>query len=780
MVVFLLLFSLAFQQPQVTVQADRDAVLVGGEVTVTIIVTASGADRVTIDDPELGGLELLDHRQQTRVRMLDGVPRRVTTRELTLRAMRPGQARIGTVRVRQGEIVSETSPILITVRAAEVAPSATLSSRVEPLLARTTPSTLPPDDVVLTVIRSSDAVIVGEQLDIVVVAWFPRDLRTQLRNPPTLEAPEVRGAWVYPRPAPAGVALSRNIGGRWYDLFVLHEVVFPLTAGTLEIGPASVSFSVPLSGSFLSRELRREAQSEPTSIAVGSLPSVGGDAGFGGAIGRDLEIGVDASAQELRQGDAARVRVEVVGLGNVSLWPEPGLDWPPGVKAYQQEVMVSLTSANGLVGGSKAYEYLVVADSVGTHRVPGIRYTYFDTQSRRYIAVRSPEIAFLTPGTVTTVAPVRSVQPLMPASRRYVPNWLLARAPVWMWVLVVVAPPVILLAVRLRRRKQGTRTRQDRVRRTRRDSPLGVVDAEFNGVLERLVPGAESKAGDDLADALRAAGVDASLAAHAARVRDRLQYALYGPEGATDPDELAAEAQEVLRVLAGGQSEAVPSQVVAVLVLFVTLWGVPVLAQTPAQLYQAGAVRVAADSFAARTAEQPYVAAHWFNLGNALDRLGEVSRARAAWLRAGRLAPRNDAVRRTLERAPLPDAPSDRVAWLSPVTPGEAFVGSVLCWLLGWGLIGLRRRVRYVTVMLVLALAFAAYGGYVSRRYVQPVALILEPGTPLRSAPYGNARAATDLEQASAVRVERAWGAWRLVSHGAFQGWVLSSEMVGL
>ena len=130
--------------------------------------------------------------------------------------------------------------------------------------------------------------------------------------------------------------------------------------------------------------------------------------------------------------------------------------------------------------------------------------------------------------------------------------------------------------------------------------------------------------------------------------------------------------------------------------------------------------------------------------------------------------------------APLPDAPSDRRAWRSPITTGEAFLGSALCWFLGWGLIGLRRRLRYVTVTLALAVGLAAYGGYVSVRYAQPVALILEAGTPLRSAPYGNARGATELEQASAVRIERTWGSWRLVSHGVFRGWVLSSEMVEL
>ena len=773
-----LLLALALQQPQVVVQVDRDEVLVGGELSITIIVTASGTDRVLIDDPDFRGLELLDQRQQTRVSMADGVPRRVTTRELTLRAVQAGVARIGAVRVRQGDQAAESPPLEITVRAPDVAPATALSALVQPLLQRGPPD-LPPDDVVLTVLRSPDAVIVGQQLDLVAVAWFPRDLRARLRNPPAVDAPEVRGAWVYPRPAPAGVALSRSVNGRWYDLFVLHEVVFPLTAGTLEIGPASVSFSVPVSGSFLSRELRREARSEPSSVIVEPLPAGGVGTAFAGAIGRDLEISMDVPSVALRKGDAARVRIEVSGLGNVSLWPEPQIEWPSGVRAYQQEVMVSIASRNGLIGGSKAYEYLVVADSVGTHRVPSVRYTYFDTDAREYVPIGTEGFEFLTPGEVTTTAPLRAVQPLVVTPARNSADWLLDTVPLWIWLLVLLIPPTALFAAR-RRVRGSTEANRRRTRSAGRRSRLNVLDSDFSGVLDRLVPGVESKAGADLANALRAAGIETTLAAHVARVRDRLRHALYGPEGAADAEELVAEVQEVLRALAGEPIDASAPATLAHLVVALTLGWAPVVGQTPAQLYQAGATRMAADSFAARTTEEPYVAAHWLNLGYALDRLGQPAMARAAWIRAGRLAPRNAVVRRTLETAPLPDAVSDRLVWLSPATPGEALLGAVLCWIIGWTVLGLRMRARYVIVAFVIAVGAGAYGAYVLIRYAEPTALILEAGTPLRAAPYGSARAAVELEEASAVRVEQTWGSWRLVSHGAFRGWVLSSEMLGL
>ncbi|MDH3458589.1 MAG: BatD family protein, partial [Gemmatimonadota bacterium] len=197
-----LLVALALQQPSLAVRADRDTVTVGADFAVTIVVSTSGSDATSISDPELQGLQLIDRREQTQVSLGDGIPLRVTTRTLTLRALRAGSALVGAVSVRQGNVVVESEPLVVTVRRLSGSGSQALTPRERELLMQVAPPDRPPDEVALTVVRSSDAILLGEQVDILVVAWFPRSVREQLRNPPTLEAPNVRGAWVYPRPAP--------------------------------------------------------------------------------------------------------------------------------------------------------------------------------------------------------------------------------------------------------------------------------------------------------------------------------------------------------------------------------------------------------------------------------------------------------------------------------------------------------------------------------------------------------------------------------------------------
>ncbi|MCF3329684.1 hypothetical protein, partial [Escherichia coli] len=83
---------------------------------------------------------------------------------------------------------------------------------------------------------------IGEQVDIVTAAWFPRELRLRLRRPPTLQPPSLDGMWTYPQAAPVGIAASRVVGGQWYDLFVLSQVGFPLHAGPLRIGGATLTY----------------------------------------------------------------------------------------------------------------------------------------------------------------------------------------------------------------------------------------------------------------------------------------------------------------------------------------------------------------------------------------------------------------------------------------------------------------------------------------------------------------------------------------------------------
>lgn len=767
-----LLLALVVQQPQVTAAVDRTELSIGDTLRLTIRVETTGNERVRIVDPVLDGLVLDGAREGSDVRLSGGATARRTTRVLRLRAVRAGRAGIGVVRVQQGTATVEAAAIAVTVTPAAAEPA--LDPAVGEVLAR---AALPDSsaDLVVTLLPSRTSVVLGDQVELVTVAWFRREVRTRMRAPPTFEGPEVQGAWSYRHATPAGMVTSRRVGSAWYDLFAQHETVFPLRAGPLPIGRASVSYSFPLTYSFLSREVRHVVASDSLVLLVTPHPEAGQPAGFSGAAGVDLTFRVDPAREDLAVGEARTIVATLSGEGNVALWPEPEIRWPVGLRVYPGDVSVSLSRETGAVGGTKTFHYLLVADSAGRYRISAPAYPYFDLADGRYVELRGAGLEIVARLSPTGVAPRTTAPPLMAARASRLPRP--TDAPGWLWGLLGVLPPLLLTGRWIRLRPGGRvvlgREPGDRLAR---------LDREFRRELDRLVPHAGHRDAAELSDALRAAGLETPHAAHVARVRDRLRLGVYGPGGATDADELGAEVQEVLQVLLGrpgrGRGAGGLSLTLALGGLLAT---VPARAQdlSPERLYAAGAARVAVDSFVARAAAAPHAAAHWYNLGSAWYVLGSDVRARVAWLRAARLAPRDRLVRRALALVPTADPATACLEHAAAVTPDEALLAAAGFWLLGCAVL-LRSRRRAAAALLCLAVIVAAYGVLTARRYRAPVALILDPETPLREAPYGSAPSLVRLREGTGVIIRDSRSGWLLVAEGERRGWVHRAEVIRL
>jgi tetratricopeptide (TPR) repeat protein len=761
---------IAAQQLAVTARLDRAEVPVGGTVVLTIEVSAEGNAPVTIEEPSAPGLTLVGRREQSRVEVEGGVPRRVTMRELTFQAQRPGLYVIEAPRVRQQAETATASPLTLRVTGTADSLVAGLDPPVRRLLQALPPPLEAPDEPVVSVAVSRDTAVPGQQVDVVTVAWIPRDVQQRLRGLPTLEEPEIRGAWTYHRPTPPGVALSRSLGGETYDLHVLHAAVFPLAAGTVEVGPARLTYELPVTGSILARALRQERRSEPASLTVVPPPDRRAPVGYRGAVASGLEIVVAQPDSELGVGEAASVAVELAGRGNPALWPEPEIEWPRALTAYPQGVSVTIDVADGILGGTRTFEYLVVADSAGTHRVAAEPYAYFDPDAGRFFAVEVRPLTFVTPSGARRAPPIVAPPPLTAGGDAPWALRVVGSIPRGAWPVVLLLPPILALAVR-------------RWPRRRRDRPLPMggdpsrLLHDFRLTLDLLVPGAADLPPDALTDALRAAGVESPLAGHAGRIRDRLRQSLYGPEGSPDADELAAEVEEVLRALGHA---ARPAGWIAGVLLILSL-APPLEAQSAERLYEAQAWRAAVDSFAARAEREPDVASHWLNLGSAALQQGDVARARTAWIRAARLAPRDPVVRQVLwsDVAGL-DPLSAKIVGRQWATPAELWLAAAAFWCFGWLAWSFRLRGRVSAILVVLSLIAGGLGAWVHREAGRPIAIAAQSGTPVREAPYGPAAVRGDLDAGWAVEVRRTIGAWQLVRRGALVGWVRATELRAL
>jgi hypothetical protein len=775
----LVLGLLQGSQPALTASVDHAHVRVGDQLTLTIQARSRSTEALTLLLPGLTGFTMVGSREATQVSFGGtGGPERVTIRELALQAERPGRLVIGSITAVQGSWRARTAPIAITVDSGVLA---TTTSQITRALLAAAPPPARTDQVSLTLVVSRDTISTGAQLDVVAAAWFPRTVRNQLTRDPLLALPTPVGAWGYPPDGPAGVAASRQVRGQWMDLFVIHQTLFPLAGGRLVLPPATLDYALPVTASILTREERYALTSDSLVIAVQPLPTEGRPADDRGAVGRGLSLSLAVDSTPARVGEPLQVTVTVAGIGNVTLWPEPEISWPASLHAYAGEEETQIVPQDGTIAGAKAVRYLVVPDSTGSILIPEVRYPFFDPGTRAYAVARVPPRT-LSVGPGLGIASSRATLPLLsPRS----PDWATAmtrEAWPWGWLVIVFAPPFVVLLARAlsRTRPEAAEPVPARVSATR----LGKLERDFQGMLVAYVADAEGRDGDALAAALRAAGLERAVADHVVRLRDRLRAARYGPHGTADQAELAEELTQVLKVLGAEPASAGSARrhvrILTVLALGALAPAARAQVSSPEALYRAGALRAAADGFAARAARNPEDAATWYDLGAASYRAGADGRAAAAWARAARLAPRDAAIRHARALLSAPDLASEDLLSVGPLTRWEWAALAGACWMLWWASLLLSRR-RLSFVLALAVLGAAGFGGYEWWRMSRAIVVVVEAPAPVRSAPFGEASAASSLPAGAAALVVQAYGGWVEVSRpDGVRGWILESEVMRL
>ena len=776
----LLLLAL-LQQSQglaVMVAVDRDRVSPGDVIAFTVRVSSGSAEPIRVDLPSLGGFELESRSERSDV-TTGPAAGRTTVIEFHLRANTPGEWRLGPVTVRQGAAQEQSEPVTVRIVGGSAAPvTASLSPRLARLVQRA-----PPPDVLgqggITVALSDSNVVVGEQVDVVTIAWFDREVRQQLRRAPTVESPRLEGVWSYPQPVPGGIAASRQVGGKWYDLFVLHQVAFPLTPGKVAISAARLQYSVPLAFQFFSQEERYKLETEPTSFMVRPLPDQGRQPDFAGAVGRGITLQQTVTPGAGRQGEAFNAEVVVRGEGNVALWPQPDIRWPGGVRIYPEAAEEQVGMKDGRLAGAKVFRFLLLADSAGTLALQPLRYSYFDPAAGKYESAGTGGVAFVVAprgeggGSRAEPPPIRldSRRPLAHMLRQGLP------APIW-WVLLLL-PPLALLIPRLPRRTPS--------REAPRPDPgnsLAGAERRLDAALRSLVPSAEERDDGSLSRALRRAGLEPGTAEELARLRDRLRAARFAPDGGTATQALIREVDAAVSRLG---AVATPGQRrwrrrAGLGIAFLLLGqGRPdrVAAQAaPEQLYEAGAYRAAADGFRRSAELEPDVPTRWLNLGDAAYRAGLDAVALAAWTRGARLAPRDGGLRRALLLLPPADAAAARWLWISPFTPEELWLVGVVVWLVGWGGVLWTRGFRgRWAVLLAGGLVLFGASLALARWYRLPVA-VAAGNAVLRLSPHELAPTVGEVPALGAVRLELERGAWyRVEAAGGGEGWMRAEDL---
>lgn len=589
-----------------------------------------------------------------------------------------------------------------------------------------------------------DSVYVGQQATYQVAVLLSADARSRLRRNPEFLPPELRGLLAYELGTPTRVA-PRSYGGAVFEAHVFQRALFPVTDGRQVVPAPQLTYSMPQSASYFSREERYIVRAESAAFIVKALPIAGRPDDFNGAVGV-FTAAVRLDTLTARVGDPLVLTLLVQGTGNVKLLPRPTieLDWASVVPGTER---IQVDSTERLVRGTKEFDWILTPSREGRVRVPPLRYSYFDPYAATYavaesapldVPVERGTLATLDEGEASDVMPLRD-----PVEHDPTPAWSGRGLPPqswWPWLLLVVLAPLPAVWLGRSRRVSTASDVVDRstlrsdaysdaiadgrtsIRTTRRQL-LATLAERFGHTPQTLV------SRHAMTRVLRRAGVTRGTTRELIALLDRLDevgFSALPSDGGPTIDE-ARLTREVADLLARVEREAMPrgqqigrspigivSLVLALLALAAPSDGlraqeVPV---APAPIvsplsdsarasdvaaarsaYERRAFGEAAQRFAALAVQTPRDADMLVDWGTAAWAAGDTVAAVIAWQRAGRLEPLATDIQRRIDMLPsgarggVADVPMIPVSWLLRV--------ALAVWIVGWALLAWRAwRVR--------------------------------------------------------------------------------------
>ncbi len=285
-----------------------------------------------------------------------------------------------------------------------------------------------------------ETVYVGQQTTYQVAVMLSADARSRLRRNPEFLPPELKGLLAYELGKPTRVG-ARNYAGGEFEAHVFQRALFPVASGSQVVPAPQLTYALPQSSGYFSREERFVVRAESAAFIVKALPIEGRPDDFNGAVGV-LKASVRIDTTAVRVGDPLVVTLRVQGTGNVKLFPRPTieLDWASAVPGSER---IFVDSSGSLVRGTKEFDWILTPARDGRVRIPPLRYAYFDPYAERYnvaesaaveLSVLTGTLAVADDGEFAALLPLRVITD----SLRTVVTWSGSGRPPTTWLLWLV------------------------------------------------------------------------------------------------------------------------------------------------------------------------------------------------------------------------------------------------------------------------------------------------------------------------------------------------------
>ncbi len=152
--------------------------------------------------------------------------------------------------------------------------------------------------------------------------------------------------------------------------------------------------------------------SSPSKLKVLPLPTEGQPQNFSGAVG-DFQVRSDISPASVAVGEPLTLRLHISGAGNFDRVDATMFDHLDHWKTYPAKSSFTPSDAVGYQG-EKVFEQPLIAAQPGEQSIPGLEFSYFNPNTRRYERAQTPPIevtiaASLASGSLDALTGARSL-----------------------------------------------------------------------------------------------------------------------------------------------------------------------------------------------------------------------------------------------------------------------------------------------------------------------------------------------------------------------------------
>jgi hypothetical protein len=548
----------------VTARTDVEQIGLGDMFTYELIVHGDGR-LLSPEPPETEGIILLHPLPRTSrsVAPADGRRATVTHYRWSMRPLRIGEARIlpHSLEIDGRIYLTDELIVHVTDRSGAMRRGEAITSvgAIEAPAVMPTPGT----EVVLDAGPTMRTAFEHEQIVMTYRMLFLHGSQVR-RN--RMDGPwEAAGFWREEMDVQMRPTVTRiEIEGVPYDGFVLKRAaLFGTRAGALTVSPLRIETDVwpdVTDGRTPSRFQPRKVASEAVTVDVRPLPP-GAPRGFGGAVG-SFSLTTELDRAEVRVGEASALRAVVVGDGNPNLIDVAFDAQPEGLDVIGPEIRTEVTRDGDRLTTRRTFTFTVIPLSEGAHRLPSVRFAYFDPLDEQYRILTEGAAAITARGRLLTSESPHDAFPMAADRTRR------GSERSWMWIAAgfVLIPAIVLLgflAQRLRRPaghpvpagppRAAARPSAPALPTRAENSPTAFAAAEkaiLDHLAARLGPRARAAGRGDLYRLLEDAGVPAEMARELLDFLAESDRARFAPTANdTPPQAILTRARAILRRL---------------------------------------------------------------------------------------------------------------------------------------------------------------------------------------------------------------------------------------